>query len=294
MKSNNSSKLMKDNSMSTNIQIPPLKKISFVELSVPFLPRIHSISSRNDHSIIRKKLIARTRNILKINHSYKSSLFNISKASNKKLMRNNSVRNLKLKSLFLRPKFNYSLSDIILTKNNNSVYQFHQKLMLQNKFSFEQYVNDENFKKSMEKNSESEQSIHNILYGEKEKKKRKTGIFGPEDSIVSVIRAKMERLKYDQEYKNVDPEIKELIKDEILDAQVKLKMKPEEMKKKNGKDETFVIKKLKRFGYLKKRSSFRGINSLSNVPFILKDGYIMTKLVNQAFDLFHFNNPNRK
>ena len=37
----------------------------------------------------------------------------------------------------------------------------------------------------------------------------------------------MERLKYDNIYKGVDKDLKELIKDEIMDAQVKLKRKPE-------------------------------------------------------------------
>ena len=45
----------------------------------------------------------------------------------------------------------------------------------------------------------------------------------------------MEILKYDNEYKEIDSEIKELIKDEIMDSQVKLKRRQEDLFKKKIK-----------------------------------------------------------
>ena len=121
-------------------------------------------------------------------------------------------------------------------------------------------------------------------------KKIKTGIYGPNDNIVSVIRAKMERLKYDNEYRGVDPELKELIKDEIMDAQVKLKRKPDELNKKKFQIRPLYLRKLDQYRYLSKMNNVREINQMSNTPVIVKDGQVMLKLINDAFDNFKINN----
>ena len=74
---------------------------------------------------------------------------------------------------------------------------------------------------------EEDNYIQNI--GKKPEKKKKMGIFGSRNNIINIIRAEMERLKYDNIYKGVDADLKEMIIDEIMDAQLKLKRKPENL-----------------------------------------------------------------
>ena len=70
------------------------------------------------------------------------------------------------------------------------------------------------------------EKVNEMVFGKRSNKKLNTGIYGPSNNIVSVIMARIMRLKLDNDYKGVDEDLKELIKDEIIEAQVKLKMKP--------------------------------------------------------------------
>ena len=56
----------------------------------------------------------------------------------------------------------------------------------------------------------------------------------------------MERLKYDNIYKGVEEDIKELIKDEIMDAQVRLKRKPENLVFNKKLQKPFYIQKMEK------------------------------------------------
>ena len=116
-------------------------------------------------------------------------------------------------------------------------------------------------------------------------KKIKTGIFGPNNNIVSVIRAKMERLKYDNIYKGVNDDIKEIIKDEIMDAQVKLKRKPQNLILNKNEIRPLYIRKMDKYRYLSNMNKIREINQVSTIPVLEKDRNIMLKLFNDAFDI---------
>ena len=134
--------------------------------------------------------------------------------------------------------------------------------------------------------------IKSIIDGKNEKELR-TGIFGPKTNIVSVLRAKMERLKYDNEYKKVDEAIKEMIKDEIMDAQVKLKRKPINLCTVKGGVRPLYLKKMDKYRYLSTMNEIRQLNQISNSSAIIKDGNVMIKLINDAFNLFR-NQKNKK
>ena len=137
----------------------------------------------------------------------------------------NSSRSLKLKKLNFSGLIKSPSAESIIPKRIPNIREFHRKIMSSNKLICDKKMNEEyeKFANQYKKNI----NIEEMLLGNNDKNKKiKTGIYGPNDNIVSVIRAKMERLKYDNEYRGVDPDLKELIKDEIMDAQVKLKRKP--------------------------------------------------------------------
>ena len=169
-----------------------------------------------------------------------------------------------------------------------NIRDFHNKIMSNNKLSYEKILNEEYQKYEQQINKLDIEEM--LLEMNDKNKKIKTGIYGPNDNIVSVIRAKMERLKYDNEYRGVEPELKELIKDEIMDAQVKLRRKPDELNKKKFQIRPLYLRKLDQYRYLSKMNNVREINQMSNTPVIVKDGQVMLKLINDAFDNFKINN----
>ena len=200
----------------------------------------------------------------------------------------NSFRSLKLKKLNFSGLIKSPSAESIIPKRIPNIREFHRKIMSSNKLICDKKMNEEyeKFANQYKKNI----NIEEMLLGNNDKNKKiKTRIYGPNDNIVSVIRAKMERLKYDNEYRGVDPDLKELIKDEIMDAQVKLKRKPEELNKKKFQIRPLYLKKLDQYRYLSKMNIIREINQMSSTPVIVKDGQVMLKLINDAFDNFKMN-----
>ena len=116
------------------------------------------------------------------------------------------------------------------------------------------------------------------------KKQPKTGIFGPRNNILNIIRAEMERLKYDNLYKNVKVDIKELIKDEIMDAQVKLKRKPVELKYNKKLERPLYLQKMDKYRYISSINKIRQLNQMASISVLEQDGNIMKKLSNDAYD----------
>ena len=206
-----------------------------------------------------------------------TSLFNSSKNNNKDSF---SLREKKGKKINFIPLLK-SFSQKKLS-NLPNLRKFHQTLMFNNKLSYEKAVKEEFL--NFENQQKNKINISDLLLEVKEKEKKiNTGIYGPKDNIVSVIRAKMERLKYDNEYIGVKEEIKEMIKDEIIDAQVKLKRKPNELNKKKFMKRPLYLKKMDKYRYLSKMNKIRQINQISTVPIIVKDGQVIIRLINDAF-----------
>ena len=213
------------------------------------------------------------------------------KSSNRKIgiqtnSKTTSTRKIKIKNFKLMSHIKKSAStEVIIPLSVPNISDFHNKLMEQNRISCkkrlkEDYLNIKN---------NNNEKIEKILYPNRGNIKAKTGIYGPTDNIVSVIRARVERLKLDNEYRGVDEELKELIKDEIMDAQVRLKIKPVELFKKKGDKKPLYLKKLDRYRYLSKTNLIREINQVSETPLLVKDGNLMIKLINDAFDNFKTN-----
>ena len=198
-----------------------------------------------------------------------------------------SLRKIKLKRINIKnkDKNSSSLNYIKPTKIKN-FRNFHIALMYQNKLKCSKSIFDEYQKYENEK---SKRINIDELIMDNSGKKMKTGIYGPSDSIVSVIRARMERLKYDHEYIGVKPEYRELIKDEIMDAEVKLKRKPKEYTKQKTVDITSTMKKLQKYKYISKVNKVKEINKNINIQNVIDDGQIMVNLLNDAFDIYKLN-----
>ena len=153
---------------------------------------------------------------------------------------------------------------------------FHRKLMAYNSRRI-----NYNIKNEMKT---PEDSYIKSLDENPSKKLPKTGIFGPRNNILNIIRAEMERLKYDNLYKNVKVDIKELIKDEIMDAQVKLKRKPVELKYNKKLERPLYLQKMDKYRYISSINKIRQLNQMASISVLEQDGNIMKKLSNDAYD----------
>lgn len=243
-----------------------------VQNSTPKLPSIKKFLPEENKTLL-----------MKIKKEKNNNSSNLLFSTPKKIMKNYSYRNIRIKKInSIMPIYSTS-SEIIKIPN---IRLFHSKIMSENRLSCEQTNNKENLKFDEQKQGNY---ISSILSGGGEKNNIKTGIYGPNNNIVSVIRAKMERLKYDNEYKGIDSEIKEMIKDEIMDAQVKLKRKPEDLFKEKIQMKSLCSKKIDQYKYLTRMNSLREINQVTTTPIVVKDGQVMLKLIKDAFDYFKVN-----
>ena len=242
-----------------------------VQNSTPKLPSIKKIFPEGNKTLLIK--------MKKEKNNSNSHLFF---STPKNIVKNHSYRNIRIKKLNSIIPINFSSSETIKIPN---IRIFHNKIMSENRLSCAKTIYKENLKFDEQNQGNY---ISSILSGS-DNSKIKTGIYGPNNNIVSVIRARMERLKYDNEYKGIDSEIKELIKDEIMDAQVKLKRKPEDLFKKKNEIKSLCSKKIDQYKYLTRMNSLREINQMTTTPIIVRDGQVMLKLINDAFDYFKLN-----
>ena len=248
-----------------------------IENSTPKLPAIKKFFPEISKTPILNEKNETTNTSINIKKLHYKILFS------PKLKNANSFRNLKKDHSILSGLIKSSSTESF--KKMPNIRTFHQKLMSSNKISCDKAMNKEYLK--FENQYKNNYNLEEMLLSSNDKNKKiKTGIYGPNDNIVSVIRAKMERLKYDNEYRGVEPELKELIKDEIMDAQVKLKRKPEELNRKKFKIRPLYLRKLDQYRYLSKMNIIKEINQMSITPVIVKDGQVMLKLINDAFDNF--------
>lgn len=200
----------------------------------------------------------------------------------------NKIINLKksYSSILLQNK-----KDSLSKYNIPNAHIFHKKLMSMNKLNHEKNIR-EKYLEMINKDKINNETYIKSVIDEKNEKEFRTGIFGPRNNIVSVIRAKMERLKYDNEYKKVDQDIKEMIKDEIMDAQVKLKRKPINLSNIKDGIKPLYLKKMDKYRYLSTMNKINQLNQISNSSVLIKDGNVMMKLINDAFDLFRSKKGN--
>ena len=266
---NSSSNLLKENYKINELKLPSIKCL------------FSSSNSTNQNSNYEIKQISLKKN-------------NINNSFFKKINR----QNLKLKNLFGNRFKNISIdnekNDInkslkqsnsttsILIKNFKKYkikkdLNFHRDLMAINNEKLNNYIYEQN-------NKITEDSYLKSIAEDPSKKQPKTGIFGPRNNIINIIRAEMERLKYDNIYKGVEEDIKELIKDEIMDAQVKLKRKPENLVFNKKLQKPFYIQKMEKYKYISSMNKIRELNQVANISVIEHDGNIMKRLANDAYD----------
>ena len=260
--------LYKDNNKSDEFKLPSLK-----------LYLSSNISSNNNSSFDAKQFLLK-------NNKFDNPLLNriysngriIKKRFSKrfKVILKKKENNTDIKNL----KMNKSTTDIIRNTfkryNINNDLIFHRKLMEHNSKKINNYIKNEM--------KTPEDSYIKSLDETPSKKEQKTGIFGPRNNIVNIIRAEMERLKFDNLYKNVKVDIKETIKDELMDAQVKLKRKPEELKYNKKLERPLYIKKMDRYRYISSINKVRQLNQIANISVVEQDGNIIKKLSNDAYD----------
>ena len=260
--------LYKDNNKSDEFKLPSLK-----------LYLSSNISSNNNSSFDAKQFLLKNNkfdnpllNRIYINGKmFKKRFSKRFKVILKKKENNTDIKNLKMYK---------STTDIIRNTfkryNINNDLIFHRKLMEHNSKKINNYIKNEM--------KTPEDSYIKSLDETPSKKEQKTGIFGPRNNIVNIIRAEMERLKFDNLYKNIKVDIKETIKDELMDAQVKLKRKPEELKYNKKLERPLYIKKMDRYRYISSINKVRQLNQIANISVVEQDGNIIKKLSNDAYD----------
>jgi hypothetical protein len=266
---NSSSNLLKENYKINELKLPSIKCL------------FSSSNSTNQNSNYEIKQISLKKNgvgdsffekinrqNLKLKNLFGNRFKNISiykekNDINKSLKQSNSTTSILIKN-FKKYKIKKDLN-------------FHRDLMAINNEKLNNYINEQN-------NKITEDSYLKSIAEDPSKKQPKTGIFGPRNNIINIIRAEMERLKYDNIYKGVEEDIKELIKDEIMDAQVKLKRKPENLVFNKKLQKPFYIQKMEKYKYISSMNKIRELNQVANISVIEHDGNIMKRLANDAYD----------
>ena len=266
---NSSSNLLKENYKINELKLPSIKCL------------FSSSNSTNQNSNYEIKQISLKKNgvgdsffekinrqNLKLKNLFGNRFKNISiykekNDINKSLKQSNSTTSILIKN-FKKYKIKKDLN-------------FHRDLMAINNEKLNNYIYEQN-------NKITEDSYLKSIAEDPSKKQPKTGIFGPRNNIINIIRAEMERLKYDNIYKGVEEDIKELIKDEIMDAQVKLKRKPENLVFNKKLQKPFYIQKMEKYKYISSMNKIRELNQVANISVIEHDGNIMKRLANDAYD----------
>lgn len=260
--------LFKESTKLDEMKLPPLK---FYICSNDSTKINSSFETRNKKILVKKFSDSFLSKFYSNDSKIKKSFSNRIKKIMKDKENNNDSKGLKL-----------SNSSISIMMSNFKKYKiksdldFHKKLMEHNN----QKINN-NIINEMK---EPEDSYIKSIDEDPSKRPPKTGIFGPRNNMLNIIRYEMERLKYDNLYKNVKVDIKELIKDEIIDAQVKLKRKPDVLKYNKKLERPLYLKKIDRYKYISSMNKIRQLNQMAIISVLEADGNIMKKLANDAYD----------
>ena len=278
-----------NDSLKNKIQIQSYKQIKLPSIkskSTKSSIRYNMINDFKDFSLYKKNNLKK--NIISLEPKDKlNEIQTIEKIYeyNKKLLEENKIENncsnLKKSSSAI---FAENTNKLFSKYKISNILTFHKNLMQENQLLFNKRIKENKSIINEENNKKDDDYLHSIS-PDNNRKSIKTGIFGPSNNIVSVIRAKMERLKYDNMYKGVNEEIKELIKDEIMDAQVKLRRKPENLINIKEGLKPLYIRKMDKYRYLSSMNKIRELNQISNISVLEKDQNIMLRLFNDAFDV---------
>ena len=241
------------------------------------------------------------------NSNYESSPLKLKRQNFKNsLLKKLPNNEIKLKKIFGNRFKNFSKEKERINENkslkisgstSSILLKNFKKYRLKNDLNFHRNLMSFNIEKLTSSNQneqkETEDEYIKSIAEDPSKKPPKTGIFGPRNNIINIIRAEMERLKYDNIYKGVEVELKELIKDEIMDAQVRLKRKPENLVFNKKLERPLYLKKIDKYKYISSMNKIRELNQIANVSVVEEDGNIMKRLANDAYDaLIHERGKN--
>ena len=266
---NSSSNLLKENYKINELKLPSIKCLfsssNSTNQNSNYEIKQISLKKNNINNSFFKKINRQNFELKKLfgNRFKNISIDKEKNDINKSLKQSNSTTSILIKN-FKKYKIKKDLN-------------FHRDLMAINNEKLNNYINEQN-------NKITEDIYLKSIAEDPSKKQPKTGIFGPRNNIINIIRAEMERLKYDNIYKGVEEDIKELIKDEIMDAQVRLKRKPENLVFNKKLQKPFYIQKMEKYKYISSMNKIRELNQVANISVIEHDGNIMKRLANDAYD----------
>jgi hypothetical protein len=218
---------------------------------------------------------------------------------NKLFQRNNSVKSfskrinskIKLNKNININKSSFSPMSPSMHKNINYIFKFpkekitspihfHRRLMSKNIDSYNLSKLNDYLKYSDEENKKIQEKLN---------EKITTGIYGPSNNLLSIILARMERLKINHEFKEMvsDPDIQKILQDEFMLAQVRLKRKPKKIViGKNNEIKSLCMQKLEKYNYLSSQNKIMYVNPIGNLPKMIEDNEIMYKYYDDAYNIF--------
>jgi hypothetical protein len=218
---------------------------------------------------------------------------------NKLLQRNNSVKSLtkrinskiKLNNNININKSCFSPIPHSMHKNINFIFKFpkekitspihfHRRLMSKNIDSYNLSKLNDYIKYSDKENKKIQEKLN---------EKITTGIYGPNNNLLSIILARMERLKINHEFKEMvsDPDIQKILQDEFMLGQVRLKRKPKKIViGKNNEIKSLCMQKLEKYNYLSSQNKIMYVNPIGNLPKMIEDNEIMYKYYDDAYNIF--------
>ena len=228
-----------------------------------------------------------------------NDIFKDNENRNKLLQRNNSVKSLTKR---INSKINLN-NNININKSCFSPISpsMHKNINFIFKFPKEKITSPIHFhRRLMSKNIDSynlSKLNDYIQYSDKENKKIQeklnekitTGIYGPNNNLLSIILARMERLKINHEFKEMvsDPDIQKILQDEFMLAQVRLKRKPKKIViGKNNEIKSLCMQKLEKYNYLSSQNKIMYVNPIGNLPKMIEDNEIMYKYYDDAYNIF--------
>lgn len=295
--SQNLSKSIKESfsSLENNLNInnfTPKKNISRNKSNIPshilklnLLPKKYF--KKNNISLLMNNLDDYSRNDIYKENENRSRFFqrnnsvkSLTKRINSKIKLNNNINKSSFSPMspLIRKNFNYNFK--FPKEKIKSPIHFHHRLMSKNIDSYNLSKLNDYLKYSDEENKKIQEKLN---------EKITTGIYGPNNNLLSIILARMERLKINHEFKEMvsDPDIQKILQDEFMLAQVKLKRKPKKIViGKNNEIKSLCMQKLEKYNYLSSQNKIMYVNPIGNLPRMIEDNEIMYKYYDDAYNIF--------
>lgn len=193
-----------------------------------------------------------------------------------------NLPNEKNKNYFLTPTKSLHKSSSILDENSteirnskkslsirieNTPTKFHTKLMNKNILSFNESRKDDYLEQIKNEKIKNEMMIY------KRKQSDNIEINNPLYNKFNIISDNERFIRFDKDYKKASNNVKDLIKDEILSAHLKLKIKPEQsVIEKLNKIKPRYLRKFDEIKFIAGKNKILEINPNAKTPSLIDDG----------------------